>query len=237
VDQQSLAMVKCFHALGETLLGTEAHAVACWARHDIDSLAEASRCRLDGYLVVLATLFERVRALLSLRRDDARHLVLAHVARRSIAVTPGELLPMTTEHLRRALEHAHPPPSTGAPVTFALHPPWRYDTQVHPGLVLADFVANRLHRRLRYFGLATDPWSDLARYAEVSTGLALEVGTHAGLLPSGAAAGDFRTAVLMAWQNRCPRGALLGALAGERPRWAAEQAAVWIDRTHPEVLP
>lgn len=105
----------------------------------------------ERYLPLLETLFCRVFALL--RSDDGdRHEVRVHVARRRVKPNGGPLtltlrIQDVGDCVRRAERFPVLAPEPGKPdarVRIVPHSVSRYDTNVRPGIVIADFAANRL---------------------------------------------------------------------------------------------
>jgi hypothetical protein len=98
-----------------------------------------------------------------------------------------------------------------------------YDQLVHPGIVLADFAANRLRASL---GQAAR-WAELRRTAAGRVALSIEAPAlafpHAGPLPACALHGEARTKIAQAFETRT--NVDLGRIL---PGWGHDQAAAWI---------
>lgn len=181
-----------------------------------DSAAGAAP--LPRYLRLLSGLAERVVMLL--RAVDPRARLVVRVAARARQPSDGER-PLTVDDVRAAFDaisRAPPPSQEAGPIEIVPMEPEPYREQVHPGLVLADYVANRLHRMM-----LTDALDFAALRLRVMGDLGLPVELSAG------AAGRLPTVVM----DGAPRQAILATLAGNAPvltgtGWGAEQARQWI---------
>jgi hypothetical protein len=101
--------------------------------------------------------------------------------------------------------------------------PEGYGHRVHPALVLADFVTNRLNRILR-----SGPWDRVATEIRQDTGLAGAAPAPAwaqGPLPSIASLGVPATAIHAALAGHPADEA---ALAAAKPPWTGQQARAWV---------
>ena len=180
------------------------------------------------YDAALRGLFERTLLLL---RSPARErhvirVVAARIDRREPALGLA-LRPLMPRDIGRAADEAqalpfHRVPASATPqVRFVPEVPPRYDANVHPGVVVADFVANELHaplgqagslRRLLDHGFAR------TRLRGETTPRGLDV----GVMPTPSAVG----AEEVLW-----RAALEAAprpdLSPRFPRWRYEQADRW----------
>jgi hypothetical protein len=179
----------------------------------------------DRYLRLLSTLLERTAQIVG--GGAAAPTLWIYVATRDV-VEHGARRPLGSRHVQdRANAAPHPLPGGSGlpPIVAVARPPQAYDADVHPGIVLADFVANQLGHVLR----VDRTWRETADAAERHVGLAVEARpswmTATSKLPTLAIEGPWRDAV---------RGALSGAdlpappPASDLPAWTREQADAWI---------
>ncbi|MCC6644099.1 MAG: hypothetical protein IT374_00805 [Polyangiaceae bacterium] len=180
----------------------------------------------DRYLALLEVLLERVFGLL--RHTDARAEVWVHTEGRH--VTDGALarMPMMSRHvaarIRRAERFPLLPPIPGsvdARVRMIPHRPSHHKATCHPGVALADLIANRCHRALRR--APTCQWRALADQLDqaVLPPSSTAMRATGRQLPSVAAAGPARRAILRAFANE--PGPPLGGVG-----WETDQATAWI---------
>jgi hypothetical protein len=101
-----------------------------------------------------------------------------------------------------------------------------YGPDVRPGLVLADFVSNRI--RASALGARDLPWSRLARNVErrisLDVGIAPRFITSEARLPAIASAGSARTMIFNAFSGTPVDPALQPA-----SQWARDQARSWLE--------
>jgi hypothetical protein len=181
----------------------------------------------DRYLRLLTALFERVFALLR-SRPAAQHRVWVRVAGRNVREAPFESVPQHSRHVADCIRAAErfplwpPAGATDPDVRLVPFQPARYDESVHPGLVLADFIANRLWMPLQW---ARDLRS-LEAQAQDRTALSIYATPRAlpasARLPLPAAEGLARQIVNAAFSGR-----QVPAPAAVAPGWAREQALAW----------
>ena len=184
----------------------------------------------DRYLALLETLFCRVFALL--RADDGNtHEVRVHVARRWVK-PDGVPLTLTLrvqdvgDCVRRAERFPVLAPEPGKPdtrVRIVPHSVSRYDSNVRPGIVIADFAANRL----RWPMSTARSWHELQARADSQVALPVTAPARrdvgASPLPALAAHGLPEQAI---------RGAAKKAQVLEvpwtPPGWTTDQARQWV---------
>ncbi len=184
----------------------------------------------DSYLALLPALFERLFGLL---RSEAleQHHVSVTTATRWATQPDLRRVPLRRADVRAAIERAAtfpllPPKGLGAgPVRIAPTAVQRYDEHVHPGVVLADFTANRLRHAVLASGL-DGAWRSLEQRAAATIALPVEVAARAladgPSLPTVAADGGARDAVRSSFEGERPDISRLS------PRWAREQATSWV---------
>lgn len=198
-----------------------------WGRSDDPSEPPVD---VDAYLRRLATLVERAAAALRLIDTTTRHTLLVYVAARDIETRDGPV-PMTTAHLRRAFELAGRPRVTPAiTVDLVPMPPQRYDRKVHPGIVVADHLANRMAYELSL--AAQRDWSHVSTRVDDATGLPCELRTRGGDLPLIAADGVFADSLRASWRGDASAPVPVPAV----PPWARQQYDAWRAATE-EVTP
>lgn len=195
--------------------------VAAWGRGaELDALTAGT----DGYLMRLVALVERAVAALKLFDDSARHTLLLYVATRDVRAAGEPPRAMTRQHLNRVIALVEGPPvDPRRTVDVVPMPPQRFDERAHPGIVIADHLANRLNAELA--GAGGEGWSYVETRADDATGVACVLPGRGDLLPLIAMDGAFRDVIRAHWKDR----ALAPAPPG--PPWAAEQAARWIRLT------
>lgn len=225
-----------FGLLAQVLEGNEGDGPATpWAKPIVVVAAEASppaspKDDEDRYLDLLETLFERVYALLR-STDGVRRHVIAHIAERPLWRDDGKRMlgrADVAEASKRAARlsflqsSVFPDPK----VWMSTLAPCRFDEAVHPGVVLADFAANRVGRALR-----DDPKRehDLQRRVQAAlgdVGVAMRPLSRPQLapLPTAATSGSPRSHVARALEGERVDFRTLGDV---RPEWAADQAQRW----------
>lgn len=173
------------------------------------------------YLALLDALFERALLFLRDRRTDVTvwaHVLVRHIARP--ALPNGQLMPTD---VGASVERARA--SIGACPSVAILPtaPQQWHVGVHPGLVYADWIVNKL--RFGLSGADADSWVLVAELARFLVALSPEGAFRGGRLPAFAVEGTPATAIRAA-----ARAATSGKLAaGVFPiRWAIDQANAWI---------
>ena len=183
----------------------------------------------DRYLALLEVVFERVLALFR-KEPPERHKIWVRAAERKVSLPWGLELHLRAADVGGAVRAAERrPPLPLAPGVkadphvrlVAMEPP-RFDAEVHPGVVIADFLANRLREPL---GQAKS-WNEVREAAEGRQALPLETSPRLYpdvSLPTAAADGKPRRAIAAAF---C--GGEVPAV-GDGPGWAREQAARWIE--------
>ena len=183
----------------------------------------------DRYLALLVTLLERVFALLRARPAE-RHTVRLFVAERDVRdplVGERKLRPQDVSACVRLAER-FPLDAPTAPTD-----PWvrlvatltmPYEEVAPPGVVLADFVANRCRRPL----MTNASWDDLRRELTAATRLPFEATARScstlGPRPTVATTGSPRVAIARAFT---PDG--IEAPPDLSPGWRAEQSRRWTE--------
>ncbi len=186
----------------------------------------------DRYTSLLGAVLERTASLLSGHEGPTR-LVRLHVARRWHRDIDLETLQQlsipslgriaTASHKRSV--GAYVPPALDAPFRFVVGNVWdaNSDPSTHPGVALADWLANRLGDAFK----ALPPLSGLERATRRVAALPLTTAMRTlpdiGPMPAAAADGPAREAVLSAYE----RG-LHTEISYVEPPWAREQAERWI---------
>lgn len=192
----------------------------------------------DRYLSLLRVVMERVLLLLR-SRPAARHRVRVLAAGRHVEASPfPRRIDLRSRDVADAIRAAErfpldAPPAGGPDAWVHLVPesPQPYDAQVHPCLVLADFVANRLGWPLR----RCSSWPALSDDVRRRTALPAEAAPRwlapARPCPTIAAAGPAGEVVRALFGGELDRGGALQSLRDRkvRPGWAREQAERWID--------
>jgi hypothetical protein len=165
----------------------------------------------DRYLLLLEPFLERV--LLLVDALGPGRLIL-HIATRDVqrADRPS---PLTVADVEAVLSRTHRL-GKGADVEVIIEQPERYGPRVHPGLVVADFLANRMRPRLTSSSslraLDSRVWADTGLHVMLPTG-------RLGTLPTVASEGPPRKLVQEGLAGR-PEA----ALENVTPRWTVEQA-------------
>ena len=181
----------------------------------------------DGYLCCLEGLFGRLLALID--AEGVRQAVRFRVATRHIEdQTLGVRLPLNAKHVLGAARAAR---ACAARLLDAepgvrcvpLEHQTRYDARVHAGVVLADFLANRVYRVLRASGLSWH-WPKLED----------EVRHRTGLAPATRARRFDTVLPALAFEGSLQDWLMSGRVAGQplpigSPRWAEEQARRWAE--------
>ena len=202
------------------------------ASADFDAEVESE----DPYILLLKELYERL--FLLLRSSSGERQQVWVVAATRWVERPGLPVPLPLHNrdladaAQRASAIPFDRPDEWVDDSLRLRPycvPPRYSTTVHPGVVLADFVANRLRQRVKDVAWAGG-WRALAVNSAVSFSLPVEAAAR-GLsssapLPTISASGPARAAILDSLRDG-PGNA--GGLHGTVRRWEAEQSRLWID--------
>ncbi len=176
----------------------------------------------DRYLELLGVLAERLGDLLAGPRPPARRAWLT-VAFRKVEV-PGATapVPLRPALVRGVLDRVIGPGVDNPRFTVEGTP--GFDHRVHPGVVLADWIANRTRHSLRETG-PMSPWTSLAGSLARSVGLPASAPVpalpEAEPLPTLAADGPAREAIAAARRGRSYD------LEGIPTRWARDQAGLW----------
>lgn len=183
----------------------------------------------DRYDAALETLFERLFLLFRGGESAHRIEVLAATLRRREPALGNVERPLMHTDIGRAARRALDVPFHNgrenepleARVRVVPLQPLPYDENVHPGLVLADFVANNLHRALGTAG----SMRSLLEEGRTRTSLSGERLAAAlpgqGPLPAAAAIGAPRAHVRQALEGE------VDALSPSFPAWRVEQATRW----------
>jgi hypothetical protein len=214
-------MADLFDTVGSLWGPKECYVVAAW---DVDGGGEefggAPAVHADRYLRTLAVLLERVVMLLRAPEGPCQQVRL-RVAVRDLHPGPGAV---RREHigLVAAAAAGFPWLSTDVSGTVQFEPlePERFDIRVHPGLVLADHIANRL------FPLSTEPtWVAMERagrraFAIPISGECRALGRD---LPAFCATGSARRSIFGGLQQTAAVN-----LANIHPGWARDQARQWV---------
>ena len=188
------------------------------------------------YMSQLRALFERVLMLLA-SQDPVPTDLLLHIAERRVPNDrAGVELPIVSRDVQEAWQQAEEAlfgqsrnvRLTGVHAVAQLPP--AYDGNVHPGVVIADFVSNRLCGPAGDGGTSLN---SLRSYVRKRTGLPMAMNrrgvTSDDPLPTVTACGRPTEAVRDAYRN-LPKGASVKAV---QPRWAREQAVEWIAALRP----
>ncbi|MCA9530191.1 MAG: hypothetical protein KC543_08640 [Myxococcales bacterium] len=209
--------------------------VVAAAARDVDDAfdlgATGDRTVTDRYLSLLGAMLERTMLLLR-AEPPAHHEVRLAVATRHVPRPGLPATPLTAsdvgEVVGRVIGYPFLPAEGlgDARLRFHCDATPKYDARVHPGVVLADFVANRL-RRILGQAIGSTPYSRVAENASRDISLPVEQAAaalqDAGPLPTLAADGQPRAAIrahLEAEADAAPLPA--------RPRWARDEASAWI---------
>ena len=190
----------------------------------------------DRYLDLLELVFERVYALLR-EPGGARHHVVVRVCERDLRfndparnhrLNDKDLTEVSRRAARFPLLRPQSLPDPRAWLT--LLPVERFDGKVHPGLVLADRLANRARQQLskaRYAGQGAAASLEVlqrtleARVPAVATGLSPRASRRVGALPTLMGNGVARERVRQAFEGDSKNP---GAL---RPTWALQSTQAW----------
>ncbi|MFO8072819.1 MAG: hypothetical protein R6V85_13180 [Polyangia bacterium] len=186
----------------------------------------------DRYATLLEAVLERTASLLACREGPKR-LVRLHVARRwHKDIDLAKFHQLSIPSLARIASASHKrsvgayvPPALDAPFRFVIGNVWdaNSDPSTHPGVVIADWLANRLGLAFK----ALPPLSGLERATRRVAALPLTTAMRSlpemGPMPAAAADGPARAAVLSAYE----RG-LHAEVSAIAPPWAREQAERWI---------
>lgn len=178
----------------------------------------------DRYLALLRVLLGRVGALLHARASE----VWVTAAMRNVARRDVGDFPLNTVNVRAASTSARRLPQAEPPTTAIRFVPAgvpRYRADVSPGIVLADFTSNRVRQSVLGGGGIT--WESLAR--RIKDRVAMEpswapgFGPDRSKLPTLAETGRAEAAIWRAFDGQAMQDDLR-----DRPRWAREQARLWI---------
>lgn len=182
----------------------------------------------DRYLALLGVLFERTLALLC-ERVGAGARIWTSVARRSVHRRDVGRFPLMPRNIGAAAETAARFPlfdgATPRPKLIAAGVP-AYDAAVPAGMVLADFVANRIRGALLRVGRLS--WDRLGRMARAQVAMPIAARPrfveYASPIPAIAATGAPNAAIWSAFEG------MPAALDfGDVPQWARDQAMIWCD--------
>jgi len=197
---------------GETATKSTALVVA-WRGGQMDKKGE----RTDGsaeYAELYGALIERALAFVVAKESESQLWV--HVAERGESQQRLQALQRTAVAHPLVRRARHAPTVTIAKVQ-------RYDGRVHPGIVIADFAANRMLGRV--LGVAKR-WDDVAAESRAVIGVApaarCAIVSASGVLPAATSSGSARDAVRCAAEGSAPP-----TVTG--PVWAREQAKAWVD--------
>ncbi len=181
----------------------------------------------DRYLALLTVLLERAAAVLYGRaREIWITAATRHVARRGVGQFPLAIANLGAA-ARSAMKFpllAHTPPER-APRFIAAAVP-SYGPDVSPGVVLADFVSNRIRASL--VGASSLPWWRLAQLLRSRVTLSVDAPSRfissGSPLPTVAESGPVYSAIWDAFSGSPVDRDLRG-----QAQWAREQARRWID--------
>jgi len=189
------------------------------------------------YLTLLEVLLERAVALL--RAPAPPHQIWTTVAVRDVPRWAYPEVRLVPGDLGRAIHEASQFPLLRA---APLHSSTRllperivkYDERVPAGVVLADFVANRLRRVLKGLPPGAGAWNDVEREVRQTLGLPLLLQPRAipeaGRLPTVATIDPARQAILLAFTGPAATGpAPVLAVPPLRRQWQLDQAERWMD--------
>ncbi len=202
-----------------------------------DGTKETDNGPSDPYVALLGELYERLLLLLRAQKGDAQWVRVTAATRHVKRPPLPRSVPLFLQDLAAAAATAselpYCRPDHREDDSVRIRPeqaPPKYDERIHPGVVLADFVANRLRHRLGDAAWAGS-WSQLARSATTSFALPVEVVARglegAGPLPALAVSGRGRQALQEALVGDTEASA--STLGQVDRRWAREEAAKWID--------
>lgn len=183
----------------------------------------------DRYVRSLEILLALVHQLLAGARDEVRLYIATRGVRRRLVsgdVRYSQLFPHIVDDIEAAAYSGTPQPPR-APNLTPLGTPNRYDTSVVPGIVLADWIANRSRQALRR-GRRLAPLSALVSHGALgqpASPLPVVLAPTRGgaALPSVGVDGD-------PW--RAVRDSLAGrsaTLEGVRPEWVRGVTAAWVE--------
>lgn len=232
VDEQDAAMRSLFDCLAKHYGPQRCFVVG--AANEVSNAPIDDTPDPDLYLQLLEALFERLVALLRSRSGPIR-VVRIHAAVRNVRrgfVAARKTSPLSMQALadvaRRALQfpiEGVPTPGVPSVLRFVAHEPKsaNSDAKVHPGVVLADYLSNRLWGAIQaHADWATLREGAIRRFSLDVRAVAATL-APAGPLPAIASDGLARAAVRDAFDGGRPQG-----LSGLEPRWVGQQAAYWI---------
>ena len=235
-EENAALRQRVFAALSSVLAANEDDGPGTpWAKPIVFLAAEATPPAVPTddetrYLDLLETLFERVYSLLR-STDEVRRHVIAHVATRPLR--RGERKRMLSlvdvaEASRRAsrLPFLQPATFPDPYVWLSVVEPCRFDERVHPGVVLADFAANRARSALGGAPKLEAVLQDRVRNSLGDVVLAMRPMARPNHPPLSAAAasGVSRSHVAAALGGESVKSS---ALASVKPGWASQQAQHW----------
>ncbi|MFW5740130.1 MAG: hypothetical protein ACOC1F_07170, partial [Myxococcota bacterium] len=197
-----------------------------WLIGAFDPAADATS--QDRYLTLLQALFVRVFALLRGQQHVVHH-VKTFVARRHVQLhgvpKPVQLrIKDVGDCVRRAETFPLRPPAPGATDEHVRIVPWRvsrYDERVCPGIVIADYAANRLRGPLS----SAPSWSELQSQATARVRVPIAAPACMdpnSVLPAMAANGS-PAAIIVDALSRTPPA----SIPRTSPGWTADQAKQW----------
>jgi hypothetical protein len=205
-----------------TQLGSRTAALAGAWMPELPQGHSRSRNGDNEYVELYETLLERVLAFVASREGESQLWV--HAAPRGW-IPPASGKTRLSGAQTRAVAHPILRTASRVPAVICV-PPRDYDDGVHPGVVIADFVANRLSSRVL---APTKRWADVLAAAKTSLGMRASalcnVVKRPSVLPAISATGITRDAVRLAT-------AAAGTPPFSGPLWAREQAAAWIEAIH-----
>ena len=232
VSQDQRGMCALLRSLGRQLkghaFGVGAATRADWLAFDDDRTP--GRASPSPYLSLLETTFERILSQLR-SQTTVDCTVWTTVAVLDIERSGYPALPLTQREVGEAIARAVQFPFRRAEglgdgsVRIVPRGVFRFDEHVPAGIVLADYVANRLRRAIRGT-TRTGGWTALQKHARSTLTLPLEGASRAFDVPSSlpwlAADGAARVAICEAFQG--DQANEDGLTAG----WERDQAQLWV---------
>lgn len=228
VDRDCDRMRQVLRSSGELFGATPGDAFIVAAADDgelDDRDVEDEVVERDRYLALLTVMLERTAMLLFGRGRELWYCT----AKRDITRKDVGRFPLGNSNLAAAARSATAFPllassPRNAP-RFINAGAQAYGSDVRPGLVLADFVSNRIRASLK--GARDLPWDRIARNVErrvyLNVGATPRFIASDAQLPSIASAGSARTLVYNAFT-----GAPIDPALSPSTRWARDQARSWI---------
>jgi hypothetical protein len=191
-----------------------------------DRITPPTLCK-DRYVATMAALLDRVVALLRPQGHERVEVHMRIAGRHIHEDSFGDRVHLAPRHVRAVAGVV----SAGARVTFFLpadYPEARvepFDTNVHPGIVLADHLSNSLRDHLK--AAKGRPWDTVVQQCRDELRIDLTVAAPAfasAPMPGLAAAGSAREFI---------EGAIPSLTEHAEPRrWARDQAALWRAANH-----